>query len=392
MPSAARDRALIPVAALLWGLQFAFLNPTIGLILVALYHATPGQVGWALAAYNISGFLSTLVVPTRADRSGDYLRPMLACGVITVVLVTALALATTLPWAVTALVTLGGPAGVGIGLLFAHQRHLGATDAETMRTRAMFSASWVAGPPIAAFILGLLGDRAILWVIAGVALATITTTVVMIRTRPALTPRDAAGGAEQSVLGLLRRPSVLLLVVAFVLLQSTNFAAVSVTTLFVTDRLGLDALWGGVALGTAAALEVPILLILARFVARVPAVRLIGLGAVAGITYDLAMAALRGPVPLVAVQVLNATFVAAVSGVGLTLFQHVVPRPGLASGLFMNTTRVGAILAGVLITLGAVPGLGYAAVFLACAAVGLLGVALVVVADRRGNDPGLTPG
>ena len=149
-----RDRALLSVSALLWGVQFAFLNPAIGIILVTLYDATPGQVGLALAAYNVSGFVSTLVVPTRADRSGDYLRPLLWCGVFTVLLVTALALSSTLPAAVIALVSLGGPAGVGIGLIFAHQRSTGASVQDVMRTRAVFSLAWVAGPPLAAFLMG----------------------------------------------------------------------------------------------------------------------------------------------------------------------------------------------------------------------------------------------
>ena len=42
-------RLLVPASALLWGLQFAFLNPAIGIILVTLYDATPGEVGLALA-------------------------------------------------------------------------------------------------------------------------------------------------------------------------------------------------------------------------------------------------------------------------------------------------------------------------------------------------------
>jgi len=157
---------LVPASALLWGLQFAFLNPAIGIILVTLYDATPGEVGLALAVYNISGFVSTLVVPTRADRSGDYLVPMLWCGGFTVALTTALALSTSLPPAVLALVALGGPAGVGIGLLFAHQRSSGAGVQQVMRTRAVFSFAWVAGPPLAAFLMGLLGNRSVLWAIA----------------------------------------------------------------------------------------------------------------------------------------------------------------------------------------------------------------------------------
>jgi hypothetical protein len=49
-------RLLIPSAALLWGLQFAFLNPALALLLVALFDATAAEVGWVLAVYNGSGF------------------------------------------------------------------------------------------------------------------------------------------------------------------------------------------------------------------------------------------------------------------------------------------------------------------------------------------------
>ena len=76
-------RLLIPSAALLWGLQFAFLSPTLALILVTLFDATAGEVGLILSIYNMSGFIATLILPAYADRKSDYLRPMLACGVLT---------------------------------------------------------------------------------------------------------------------------------------------------------------------------------------------------------------------------------------------------------------------------------------------------------------------
>ena len=104
--------------------------------------------------------------------------------------------------------------------------------------------------------------------------------------------------------------------------------------------------------------------------------------AVAGLGYNVAMALLTGPVALLAVQLLNAAFVAGVAGVGLTLFQRVVPRPGLASGLFMNTTRIGAILSGALIAVAGLPGLGYPSVFVASALVTAAGGGLVVLAVR----------
>nr|WP_240917986.1 MFS transporter [Phycicoccus sp. HDW14] len=174
-----RRALLVPTAALLWGTQFAFLNPAIGIILVSLYGASAAEVGLALAAYNVSGFVSTLVVPTRADRRGDYLEPLLWCGGFTIALTTALALATTLPLAVLALVALGGPAGIAIGLIFAYQRHTGASVQQIMRTRAVFSFAWVGGPPFAAFLMGVLGQRSVLWVVAALGTLGLALTRVM---------------------------------------------------------------------------------------------------------------------------------------------------------------------------------------------------------------------
>src|SRR3954470_24865180 len=105
-------RLLVPSAALLWGLQFAFLNPALALLLVALFDATPGEVGTVLAVYNASGFVASLALPAYADRTRDYLRVMLVCGLLTLALAGLLAVTMSLPVAVVGLVALGGPAGV----------------------------------------------------------------------------------------------------------------------------------------------------------------------------------------------------------------------------------------------------------------------------------------
>ena len=172
-------RLLVPSAALLWGLQIAFLSPALALILVTLYDASTAQVGWILMVYNASGFVASLLVPSYADRREDYLRPMLVCGVLTLVLALVLAFTTSLPVAVVALVVVGGPAGVGSSMLYAHLRHSGAKPADIVNTRAIVSVAWIAGPPLATLIIGAFGNRAILLAIGAVAVLVIATTVVM---------------------------------------------------------------------------------------------------------------------------------------------------------------------------------------------------------------------
>jgi MFS transporter, SET family, sugar efflux transporter len=93
-------RLLIPSAALLWGLQFAFLNPALALLLVALFDANAAEVGWVLAVYNGSGFVASLVLPAYADRNGKYLWPLLACGLLTLALAVLLYVTTSFPIAV----------------------------------------------------------------------------------------------------------------------------------------------------------------------------------------------------------------------------------------------------------------------------------------------------
>ena len=384
-------RLLIPSAALLWGLQFAFLSPTLALILVTLFDATAAQVGWVLAIYNVSGFIATLVLPAYADRTSDYLRPMLACGLLTLALAVLLAVTSSLPVAVIGLVVFGGPAGVGVSLLFAHLRHSGAGAADVVNTRALVSVAWVAGPPLATLIIGTFGSQAIVVAVAAVALLNIAVTAVMLRRDSSGAQRAGEATPPADDVVRMSRLGVTLVVAGFVLLQATNSVVVSVMSLFVTQDLGLDILWAGVALGVAAGLEVPALLLIGRLSRRYSSLGLIATGCLAGIAYYVAMAFVTGPVLLLAIQVLNAWFFAAISGVGLALFQQVIPRPGLASGLFANTRRVGAIVSGPIIGFGATSTLGYSGVFAACAGLTVIAMALTGIA-RRSIAPPQPPG
>ncbi|WP_328292683.1 MFS transporter [Kineococcus sp. NBC_00420] len=383
------NRLLVPSAALFWGLQFAFLNPALALLLVALYDADARQVGLVLALYNVGGFAASLLVPAYADRRGDYLRPMLGCGVMTVALAVVLGLSRSLPLAVVALVVLGGPAGVGNSLLFAHLRHSGASSSDVIGTRAIASFAWVAGPPVATLVIGAFGDRAVLVPLAVVAALTVGTATLMLRADRSRTPGTRSGAADDHE--PTTRAAVAGIVVAFVLLQATNSAAVSVMSLFTTRDLGLPVAWAGAALGLAAGLEIPALLLVARLTKRFTNFALLVAGCLAGIAYYAAMTFVGGPVTLLCAQALNACFFAVVAGVGLTLFQQVIPRPGLASGLYVNTRRVGAVISGPLIAFGAGTSRGYGGIYAVCAVLTALSLVTVLVL-RRGRRPTATAG
>jgi MFS transporter, SET family, sugar efflux transporter len=57
----------------------------------------------------------------------------------------------------------------------------------------------------------------------------------------------------------MSRAGIAVIIAAFIALQAANSSAVSIMSLFVTETLGLDVVWAGVALGVAAGLEIPAL-------------------------------------------------------------------------------------------------------------------------------------
>jgi MFS transporter, SET family, sugar efflux transporter len=377
-------RLLVPSSALLWGLQFALLSPALAIILVTLYDASTADMGWSLAIYNAGGFIASLLIPAWADRRRSYLLIMLGCGLLTIALAGALAAVTTLPLATVALVVLGGPAGLGTTMLFAHLRDAGASTSRIVNTRAIISVAWMGGPPLASLIIGWFGGRGILAALVVIAILNIAMTVAMMSHRKrgdgsAPTSPTARSATHLPPQG---RAATVLIVAAFVFFQATNATAMTFMAIYVTQTVGLPILWAGITLGVAAALEVPALIIVGRLGDRISHLTLVAVGAIAGIAYYLGLAAVTEPVLLLSLQLLNAISFAAISGIGLALFQDLIPGAGLSTGLYMNTRRIGSIVSGPIIALGALPLIGQRGIFLACAILTLAGLGLVDIARR----------
>ncbi len=121
---------------------------------------------------------------------------------------------------------------------------------------------------------------------------------------------------------------------------------------------------------------------LGRLSTRFPLTGLMVVGCVAGVAYYAGMALVTEPIALIALQALNAIFFASVAGVGLTLFQELIPGPGMATGLNTNTRRIGTIVAGPIIGLAAGPW-GYHGVYIACAALTVVAAVAIGLAGRR---------
>ncbi|MCP2197912.1 MFS transporter, SET family, sugar efflux transporter [Lentzea flava] len=241
--------------------------------------------------------------------------------------------------------------------------------------RTLLSVAWVAGPPLAALMVaktgwvGLFTATALLQL--GVAVLALTLPV------PAAEPEKPV---EEEAAGPTRG-GMAVVAAAFVFLQGSVGLAVGGLPLFVTTELHGTAGDAGLAMGLCAALEIPMILWFGSLANRVSQHKLVVTGAVIGLSYHGLMLLTDSVWQVLAAQLLHATVISLVMGVGITYFQSLDPgRPGHASTMFTNTQIVGGMIAGALTGLAAQ--LGFRWIYGFSLSMVALGLTLLVVAGR----------
>ncbi|WP_232836890.1 sugar efflux transporter [Lentzea terrae] len=242
--------------------------------------------------------------------------------------------------------------------------------------RTLLSVAWVAGPPLAALMVaktgwvGLFTATALLQL--GVAVLAFTLPIPVAAPEEEKVEEEAAGPS---------RGGMSVVAVAFVFLQGAVGLAVSGLPLFVTTELHGTAGDAGLAMGLCAALEIPMILWFGSLANRMSQHKLVVIGAMIALGYHGLMLFTDAVWQVMAAQLLHATVISLVMGVGLTYFQSLDPgRPGHASTMFSNTQIVGGMIAGAL--LGVSQEFGFRWVYGFSLTMCVLGLALLLVAGR----------
>jgi MFS transporter, SET family, sugar efflux transporter len=164
---------------------------------------------------------------------------------------------------------------------------------------------------------------------------------------PTSPSEPAAGGAPVELWRVLVMSGV------FLALQTASNVGVLALPLLITRDLRASTSTVGVALGTAAALEIPLMLALGWAVKWASPWALLCVGAVAGSAYYAIVAEAAQVWQVVAAQVLSALFVSAVMGLGIGLFQDISPRRGgSATAWYINIIRISSMIAGPVVGYG----------------------------------------
>lgn len=211
--------------------------------------------------------------------------------------------------------------------------------------RACIAVAWVAAPPTGFFLQSWIGfEQQYL----GVGVCYAVSGVVAYALLPRI-PRRAP-----AVVGLAELPKgntqLLLAIAAFALLFGANHAYVLGLPLLLTQELGAPAQLAGWLMGTAAALEIPVMLLAGWLAARLRLVGILRFGCAAAVVLYLGVWQVQQVWQLFALQLMNAVFIGCIAGLGITLFQNMLPgRAGVASTLFTNTNQLGNIFGSLLI-------------------------------------------
>jgi SET family sugar efflux transporter-like MFS transporter len=182
------------------------------------------------------------------------------------------------------------------------------------------------------------------------------------------------------------RVTLILVTGAFTALQCPLTLGVQALPLFIRDNLGGEVSDAGLILGVCAALEIPLLLGLGWLTTRVPVRAIILAGAGCGVAYFLIATAAGSVGVLLAAQIVNALFIAAISGPSISFVQDLMPdQPGRATTLFTNTFPIGAMLAGPL--LGVAARFDYRWAYAMNAALCAVGLVLLLMMMRTRRSP-----
>ncbi|WP_143466713.1 sugar efflux transporter [Lentzea kentuckyensis] len=358
------------------GVSMAFALPFGSLFLTTEVKVTPFQLGFFLIASPLASVVASTIMGKLSDGRVQR-RYMLAAGGVAGAIGYSLFAVLRDYWFLlgTSVVFVAITSSL-LPQLFAYGRQVSQGPSMVVSVlRTLLSVAWVAGPPVAALLVaktgwvGLFGATAVLQL--GVAVLAFTLPVPT--AEPEETPQEEAAGPA--------RGNMAVVAVAFMFMQGSVGLAVSGLPLFVTTELRGTAGDAGLAMGLCAALEIPMMLWFGSLANRMSQHKLVLIGAAISLSYHGLMVFTDAVWQVMAAQLLHATVISLVMGVGITYFQSLDPgRPGHATTMFSNTQIVGGMIAGAL--LGVSQELGFRWVYGFSFTMCVCGLSLLLVVGR----------
>ncbi|ADU67971.1 MFS transporter [Pantoea sp. At-9b] len=333
------------------GVAGALQAPTLSLFLTREVQVRPFWVGLFFTVNAIAGIVISLLVAKRSDSQGDRRKLIMFCCLMAVGNSLLFAFSRHYLTLITLGVLLSALASVAVPQIFALAREYADRSAREVVMfssvmRAQLSLAWVIGPPLS-FALALNYGFVTLFCVAAVIF--LLSLLLIWRTLPSV-PRVVV--SPEQVLTQLspwKDSQVRLLFIASVIMWTCNVMYLIDMPLYISSTLGLPEKLAGLLMGTAAGLEIPLMLLAGHYARRFGKRRLVQVALVAAVVFYLGLGLFQSRTALMVLQLFNAAFIGIVAGIGMLWFQDLMPgRAGAATTMFTTSISTGMIVAGLI--------------------------------------------
>lgn len=333
--------------AFLTGIASAFQTPTLSLFLSQEINASPFFVGLFYSANAIIGIILSQILAKYSDRHDDRRKIMIYCCLIAVA--GCLLFAYNRNYYVLILLgtTLLGLGSASNPQSFALAREYAESNGKeavmfTTIMRTQISLAWIVGPPLS-FFIALNWGFDYMYLVAGSAFLLCAG---VSRLLPKVSPQRAAQKL-QILANTAPRQSVIYLFIANLLLWTCNSMYLINMPLFVINELHLDKELAGTLMGTAAGLEIPVMIIAGYLTQYFGKKSLMLLAMFAGFIFYIGMLFATQTWQLLILQGFNAVLIGIVATIGMLYFQDLMPNQmGSATTLFSNAAKASWIIGG----------------------------------------------
>ncbi|GAA0475802.1 MULTISPECIES: MFS transporter [Tatumella] len=325
--------------------------PTLSLFLSRELHAAPFEVGLFFTVNAITGIIVSFLLARRSDKRGDRRNLLMFCCLMAIGNALVFAFTRSYWLLIGPGLLLAAFTTVVVPQIFALAReYADSTRREVVMfsslMRAQMSLAWVIGPPLS-FAVALTRGFMTLYLFAAVLFVI---SLILIRfTLPSVPKIFPADNLARSTVSGWKNTSTRGLFIASVLMWTCNMMYIIDMPLYISSTLGMPEKVAGVLMGTAAGLEIPVMILAGMLAKRIGKRPLVLLAVTAGVLFYPGMLLFHTYTSLLALQVFNAIFIGIVAGLVMLWFQDLMPgQAGVATTMFTNSVSTGMIFAGVL--------------------------------------------
>ncbi|WP_032091967.1 MULTISPECIES: MFS transporter [Pasteurellaceae] len=335
--------------AFLTGIASAFQQPTLSLFLSQEIQAPPLMVGIFYSVNAVIGILLSQLVAKYSDTRQDRRKVIMTCCLIAIFGCLIFAYCRNYYILILLGTTLLGLGSAANPQSFAFAREYSESMKResvmfTTVMRTQISLAWVIGPPLS-FAIALHWGFSYMYLLAGLAFLLCAAATACLL--PKIPRNTALSSREITDAPRANRKSTAFLFSACLLMLVCNSMYFINMPLYLIHQLQLAQELAGILMGTAAGLEIPVMLLagyLSRFFTKK---QLIFTALFAGMLFYLGLLFAVQPWQFIALQGLNAVFIGIVATIGMVYFQDLMPaQMGAATTLFSNAAKGSWIIGG----------------------------------------------